>query len=262
MRIRTAIAVVALLLGMQTTVFSQKHVARVLQTTINSKDLEPSAEMKKQAEQQLTVANYKKWATDVKYINLASKVLEILQAQFVKDKGISVAANEVDSFFDYSTKARDIQKSQAQQALGELNSKVASGKLTAQEKEQAAGIKKQIEQQLSVLSQPAPKPTQKEREYAEKIVRTWKFDQMVYKQYGGPVTANQMGFQPVGAYKKFLEDEEKKKTFEITDGSYKKKFWEILTPGKNANLVPPDKVNFNKPWWVLMVEMAQAGGKK
>lgn len=245
-----------------TVVYSQSKstaVARVLQTSLTAKDLEPDIKLKAEAEKALTVAKYKEWTTNVKYVNLATKIMEPLQAQALKEKNISISASEVDSFFDYSQKAREVQKQQAQSLLQNINSQLSSGKLSGQEKEQANAYKKQIEQQMTVLNQPMPKPTQREREMADKIIRAWKFDQMVYNQYGGVVLASQTGPQPMGAYKKFLEDHQKKNSFEILDKSYQKKFWEVFSQGKNSTVVPNDKVNFSKPWWVQLVEQA---GKK
>lgn len=234
-------------------------VARVLQTSLTAKDLEPDIKLKAEAEKALTVAKYKEWTTSVKYVNLATKIMEPLQVQTLKEKNISISASEIDSFFEYSQKAREVQKQQAHALLQNINNQLSSGKLSGQEKEQANAYKKQIEQQLGVLNQSMPKPTQRERDMADKIIRAWKFDQIVYNQYGGVVLASQTGPQPLGAYKKFLEDHQKKNSFEIFDKSYQKKFWEVFSPGKNSTVVPNDKVNFSKPWWVQLVEQA---GKK
>lgn len=230
-----------------------------MQTTITTAELEPDERTKQAAQQQLKGDNYKQWSENVRFMKLTATIWEPIQNQFIKERGITVSGNEVDSFFEYSERARKLQQQQLQQALQQLNTQMRSGKLSAQEKEQGEQLKKQFEQQLAAVSKQLPKPSQQEKEVAERLIKNWKVNQLLYKQYGGQVIATASSpFEPVGAYKKFLEEKEKQKVFEITDPTYKKRFWEVFTPGKDAPIVPQDKVDFSKPWWVLMVEKGQA----
>ncbi len=248
-----------------------KPVARVYQQNLTTAQLEPDEATKKQAQQQLKGDAYQKWLTDAKYLKLAFSIWEPLQQQFLKERNITTNAGEVDTFFDYSERARKLQQTQMQRAAKEVEAQIAGGKLSAAEKEKAVAFKANLEQQLAAINRAATtKPTDQERQFAEKIIRAWKFDQALYKQYGGQVVVRPTTPQePIGAYRKFLEEQEKKKSFEITDATYKKKFWEVFTPSKNVVTVPADKVDFSKPWWILIVERAQdavkqqeSGGKK
>jgi hypothetical protein len=113
-----------------------------------------------------------------------------------------------------------------------------------------------------MVSKQMPKPSQQERDAATKIIKSWKFDQALHKQYGGTVIARPSSpMEPIGAYKKFLEDKEKQKAFEVTDPTFKKKFWEVFTPTKDVPVIPANQVDFSKPWWVLLVERGQAAMK-
>ena len=106
-----------------------------------------------------------------------------------------------------------------------------------------------------------PDPSAQEKQFAERVVQVWKFDQSLYKQHGGTVVMKQANpFEPIGAYRKFLEEQEKGKKFEILDATYKKKFWQMFDVPKNAPVVPPAKVDFSKPWWVQLVEQGAAAG--
>jgi uncharacterized phage infection (PIP) family protein YhgE len=189
---------------------------------------------------------------------MAALIWEPLQQQTLKEKNITVAPGEITTFFEYAKKARDLQKNQIQQQLQQLNAQVQSGQLNAQQKQQADGIKKQMQSALEQLAKPLPDPSQQEKDFAQRTVQVWKFDQSLYKQYGGTVVMKQANpFEPIGAYKKFLEDKEKNKSFEILDATYKKNFWKLFDTPKEAVVVPANKVDYSKPWWILMVEQAQ-----
>jgi hypothetical protein len=242
------------------TLFAQKidkPVARVLQQTITASQLEPDDKMKQQAKAQLK-KDYNAWLSQIRYVKLAAMIWEPLQQQFMKEKGMSVAPSEVTTFFDYAKKAREFQ-----QALQKVNGDIAGGKLTAQQKTEAEAIKKNIQNGLEQLGKPLPEPSAQEKEFATRTIQVWKFDQTLFKQYGGTVVMKQANpLEPIGAYKKFLEEREKAKSFEITDADYKKNFWKLFDIPKQAVVVPPNKVDYSKPWWILMVEGAQAQMKK
>jgi hypothetical protein len=247
------------------TLFAQKidkPIARVMQQTITASQLEPDDKIKQQAKAELK-KDYNAWLTQIRYVKLAAMIWEPLQQQFMKEKGMSAQPSEVTTFFDYAKKARELQKNQFQQALQKVNSDIAGGKLTAQQKGEAETIKKNIQNGLEQLGKPLPEPSVQEKEFASRTVQVWKFDQALFKQYGGTVVMKQANpLEPIGAYKKFLEEREKAKSFEVIDADYKKNFWKMFEISKQAVVVPANKVDYSKPWWILMVEGAQAQMKK
>ena len=88
------------------------------------------------------------------------------------------------------------------------------------------------------------------RQIAAESVKHWKFDRALYKQYGGTVIFQQSNpFEPVGAYRKFLEEHERQGSFEILDPVLKAAFWEYYT-GEHQFIVPPGEVNYDVPWWL------------
>ncbi|TAE27882.1 MAG: hypothetical protein EAZ92_08655 [Candidatus Kapaibacterium sp.] len=236
---------------------AEKQIARVLQQTITASQLEPDDKIKAQAKAELK-KDYPKWLTQIRYVKLASMVWEPLQQKFMKEKGITVAPSEVTSFFEYAKKARELQKGQFQQALQKLNADMAAGKVPPAQKAEADAMKKNLQNALEQLGKPLPEPSAQEKEFASRTIQVWKFDQALYKQFGGAVVMKQSNpMEPIGAYKKYLEDREKAKNFEVIDAEYKKNFWQMFDVPKQAPVVPPNKVDYSKPWWVLMVEAGQ-----
>ncbi|MCS6809298.1 MAG: hypothetical protein RML40_11045 [Bacteroidota bacterium] len=237
---------------------SEKPIARVLQQTILASHLEPDESTKKQAKAVLK-GQYNQWLTEARYAKMAALIWDSLQQQFFKEKNITASASEVTTFFEYARKARELQKQQLQSSLQQLQEQLQSGKLSAEQQQQAQALKKQVQQALEQLSKPMPEPTQQEREMAQRTIQIWKFDQALYKQYGGTVVMKQANpLEPIGAYKKYLEEHERSKSFEIYDGTYKKNFWKLFDISKEAIVIPPQKVDYSKPWWIFIVEQAQA----
>jgi len=84
----------------------------------------------------------------------------------------------------------------------------------------------------------------------EQMVKGWKLDRALYKKYGGTVIFQQGNpFEPVGAYRKFLEEMEEAKVFEIYDQDNRNKFWHYLVR-QHPFQVPAKDIDFDKPWWM------------
>ncbi len=117
----------------------------------------------------------------------------------------------------------------------------------------------EVEEFVRIMRQLDEKPKATPREEADDkaawevvgrhMVIQWKFSRALYKQYGGTVIFQQGNpREPVGAYRKFLEEMQRRKCFEIFDRKDRDQFWEYYTRD-HPHVVPPDEVNFEKPWW-------------
>jgi hypothetical protein len=88
------------------------------------------------------------------------------------------------------------------------------------------------------------------RTIAEATVIQWKVSKSLYQQYGGTVIFQQSNpLEPVGAYQKFLEEQEQKKAFEIFNPQLRTAFWCYFTC-EQSMIVPPEEVNYDIPWWL------------
>jgi hypothetical protein len=89
---------------------------------------------------------------------------------------------------------------------------------------------------------------------AEAAVIQWKVSKALYQQYGGTVIFQQSNpYEPVGAYAKFLAEQEQKKAFEISDPQLRQIFWCYFNC-EQSMIVPPEKVSYNLPWWLQKPE--------
>ncbi len=86
---------------------------------------------------------------------------------------------------------------------------------------------------------------------AERAVIGWKVNRELYKKYGGPVIFQQANpMEPVGAYRKFLEEMQEAKLFEVFDEQDRARFWEYFTRNHTGWEVAPEDINFDVPWWM------------
>lgn len=89
-------------------------------------------------------------------------------------------------------------------------------------------------------------------EFAREMIIQYKIDRSLYEAYGGEVIFQLANpFQPVGAYRAFLRDQERLARYEIIDIDYRECFWQqFSTP--NSYVVPESEIDFSQPWWQRM----------
>lgn len=56
-------------------------------------------------------------------------------------------------------------------------------------------------------------------------------------------------YEPIGAYAKFLEEQEQMKTFQIFELKLREAFW-CYFKCEQSMTVPPNEVNYDRPWWL------------
>jgi heat shock protein HslJ len=67
------------------------------------------------------------------------------------------------------------------------------------------------------------------REMARSIIRQWKLNRALYKQYGGRIIFQQFGPEPLDAYRRFLVERQKAGDFSIEEQSFEAEFWRYFT---------------------------------
>jgi hypothetical protein len=90
-----------------------------------------------------------------------------------------------------------------------------------------------------------------EADISRGMVRMWKINLLLYKKYGGRVAFQQLGVEPVDAYRDFLKDQEQKGRFTIMDPHLRTKFWRYFEDSSLHTFVPDDqkKSLLERPWW-------------
>lgn len=113
----------------------------------------------------------------------------------------------------------------------------------------------EIDELQSALSMPAPPAgltaaqRAELRKIPEGIVLNWKISRALYQKYGGEVIFQQANpLEPVGAMRKFLEEQEKSGAFAIHSAADRQRFYAYYTR-THPSVVPASEINYDKPWW-------------
>ena len=70
---------------------------------------------------------------------------------------------------------------------------------------------------------------QMRRDMGHSIIRQWKLNRALYQQYGGRIIAQQLGPEPLDAYRHYLQERESAGDFSIYREDIKEAFWKYFT---------------------------------
>jgi hypothetical protein len=85
------------------------------------------------------------------------------------------------------------------------------------------------------------------------MIRQWKLNRALYQQYGGRIIYQQLGPEPLDAYRRYLEERQAAGDFEIHDKSFEAQFWRYFTNDAMHDFYPPGSEEaaraFTTPPW-------------
>jgi hypothetical protein len=86
---------------------------------------------------------------------------------------------------------------------------------------------------------------------ANALIRGWKINRSLYEKYGGRVVYQQMGLEPLDAYRQFLEDAQSMGRFSIREAELEAAFWSVFSDEQRHDFMPEDSARqaFDKPIW-------------
>jgi heat shock protein HslJ len=91
------------------------------------------------------------------------------------------------------------------------------------------------------------------RNMAQSIVHQWKINKSLYEKYGGRIIYQQLGPEPLDAYRKFLAHKQREGTFSIDDKAMADTFWRYFTDESIHDFMErggPDEARaFSVPPW-------------
>jgi hypothetical protein len=128
---------------------------------------------------------------------LRGAIVTALFDRYAADNGIEAADAEIDALIGNMERAIA-----ADPNLG------AEDDLTAEERAEVAGMR---------------------RDMGRAIIRQWKLNRALHEQYGGRVIYQQMGPEPLDAYRQFLEERQRAGDFTIDDPALAEAFWGYFT---------------------------------
>ena len=105
---------------------------------------------------------------------------------------------------------------------------------------------------ISNLPLKPPVPLSKETylKTADRWIKNYKRNKLLYELYGGKVIFQQAGIEPIDAYYKWLQSEEAKGSFSFSDATVRTAFYDYYAKQRHIE-VPTKDIDFSKPWWLM-----------
>ncbi len=141
--------------------------------------------------------------------------------QYAAERGIEAADEEIEAF------VQNMRRGMAAQGMLD-----AENDLTAEELVQVETMRRDI---------------------ARSIIRQWKLNRALYGQYGGRIIYQQLGPEPLDAYRVFLEERQQSGDFRIEDSAFEEEFWRYFTDESKHDFMAPGSADENRafaipPW--------------
>lgn len=95
---------------------------------------------------------------------------------------------------------------------------------------------------------------------AREWVRKWKFEQALYREFGGRIAFQQAGWEPVDAYRKTLERYEANGSFTLVDPAARQAVYGYFDHDFVYLEGAPADFYFERPWWERTPEEMRAAG--
>jgi len=94
---------------------------------------------------------------------------------------------------------------------------------------------------------------QKRRDMGRSMIRRWKLNRALYRQYGGRIIFQQFGPEPLDAYRQYLEERQAAGDFEIHEKAFENEFWRYFTDDSMQSFYErgseQEVLAFAKPPW-------------
>lgn len=193
---------------------------------------------------------------EMRYVILA-KLVE----RYELEHDIQVTRAEIDAYVESLRRIAESHRKQNLARRAELTRRLNSETLTDVERESLSSQLESLNELIETLdegSDTSKEDPQEIKAYREQVatafIRQWKINRALYGQYGGRVIFQQGGPEPLDAYRRFLETQQKHGAFTISDKAFEEKFWNYYRSDAIHSFYPqgsPEEAEaFEIPWWL------------
>lgn len=185
-------------------------------------------------------------------------ILGKLTDQYAAANQIAVQQDEIDAYVASMDRIAEQDRKEREARRSEIAGKLASQTLTSAERESLSSelaTLNELDAMLGGSGEKSADDQAAQREIGAAVVRQWKINQALYRQYGGRVIFQQGGPEPLDAYRQFLEEQQGKGAFSILDKSFEPAFWRYFKNDSIHSFYPSGSVEearaFETPWWLM-----------
>jgi hypothetical protein len=198
--------------------------------------------------------------TEAEKHDLGTIILSVLLKKYAIDQKITVSEEESAKILALLTAAKEQDQARQLKQKSELTAELKADKLSPEERAKKSQELAEIEDALKnaaatstdSLSDAEKKEVADFRQaMAQSIIRAWKINKALFAQYGGRVIYQQMGPEPLDAYRKFLEQQMQAGAFKLSNKKYEADLWRTFTNDALHDFVPAAEQSalINTPPW-------------
>jgi len=226
-------------------------VARVLDQKIYLKDINPLQDQMEKYPSEKTTEQMEQWLSQHRRSNLSNYFRPLFE-QYARQKDIDVTEADIEQFNQSMLRGISRQVDSLQKKANSIQKELQAENLDDKKRTEMTerldlytNYAKRLDDSQKTFRKPsAPAGT---------MIRQWKINNRLYEQYGGRVIFQQAGPEPLDAYRKFFEDEQKKGRFQFYNKEAEDLFWEYYRNEKMHTFysdMAEAKAIMESPWWL------------
>lgn len=185
-------------------------------------------------------------------------IMRDLLMEYAREHKIEVSDEELNAYASAMHKREEKHQREWQQNRDQLVKELESDSLTEAQRSEKQNRLALLERLLQQQEEMNKQITEEQKrlamhEVGKQVILQWKINQSLFQKYGGRVTFQQAGPEPVDAYREFLQEERSKGSFlffnEELDTEFGKYFADdskhmFITDSEETRLL------MNSPWWL------------
>ncbi|MBI3815356.1 MAG: hypothetical protein HY279_12955 [Nitrospinae bacterium] len=192
--------------------------------------------------------------------NLNGLIFGALLEKYAKENKIEPTEAELDVFMQRTDELEKRNQDKFEKDRKKLAEELKSDTLTEKERKEKTAYLQNLESILKTTKEMAERDKGMEdqikaikRNMARQFVKTWKINKSLYEKYGGRIIFQQAGVEPLDAYREFLKEQEKERTFQIMNKDYEASFWRYFTNDAMHTFISKDDGAklMGTPWWLM-----------
>ena len=250
----------ALVLFVATAASVQAQIVAVVgEREVSARELLPNKSLAKAQRKKLSKVDYQRWLGRQSASKLQEIVLGQLLERFATEEGIEVTDVDINRFIKGSNRIERQEAKETQRLFQAIDSALKAGKykgkVRTRKKKQRSALARMIEADKEALrfAQEYPEEQRRiKRNIGRQFARRWKINKALHNRYGGRVIFQQTGPEPLDAYRRYLEEQQKKGSFSVKEEELEKSFWRYFTDDKMHLFLPESdgRRAIESPWWL------------
>ncbi len=187
-------------------------------------------------------------------------ILQRLFAHYQAEHDIEATPAEIEAFEDNFDRMKAEDQAARAQRIADLDQELARESLDETERSARIAERARLSELQASLDGPSALSAEEtaqisamRQQMAKSIIEQWKLNKALYEQYGGRIIFQQLGPEPLDAYRQFLEERQAAGDFVIHESAYEPGFWRYFTNDSMHTFMesgsPEEARAFTTPPW-------------